>query len=97
MDFLDFIIRQLLALLGALAGALLSRSWQPLEHFLQAAGGGYGIGVVLLLVALLALFSLLALAGAAVFYLRRRGRAAGQKPPGLRRRADTEQPAIRSR
>jgi hypothetical protein len=86
VDFLDFFIRQLLALLGALAGALLTQSWQPLEHFLQAAGGGGGIGVLLLIFALLALFSLLALAGAMIIYLRNR-----------RRRDAAAQPAVRTR
>ncbi len=82
MDFLDFIIRQLLALLGALTGAILSRSWQPVEHFLQAAGGGGG--VLLLLIALLALASLLMLAGVVVFYLRRRHRENAAPQPALR-------------
>ena len=83
MDFLDFILRQLLALLGALAGAILSRSWQPVEHFLQTAGGGGGGGMLLLLVALLALASLVMLAGAVIFFLRRRHREnAAPQPAG---------------
>jgi hypothetical protein len=79
VDFLDFIARQILALLGAVISAALSLSWQPLERFLHSTGGGSG-GVVLLLLALLAAGSLLLLGGAVIFYLRRRHRQARPEP-----------------